>query len=256
MLDMGFWPSMRKIIKWTPENRQTLLFSATLDENVMRQVGSILHDPVYVEVARKGTAAETIDQYIMPVDSMQKADLLPAVLKEKGADRVLVFTRTKSRADAIAKRLHKAGYKVAAIHAGKTQAQRNRELESFRNGKVDVLIATDVLARGIDIPDISYVINYDVPQNPEDYVHRIGRTGRAGEEGFSLTFVGPDEISYLREIEYLMKKVIDEYDLPGFDYDDRRIVPSPDRPAVKKKALAFRGSRARRGGPRKGHRHF
>ena len=255
MLDMGFWPSMRKIISMLPHDRQTLLFSATLDQNVMSQVGSILHEPEYVEIARKGTTAETIDQFIMPVDAMQKPELLYAVLEEKGASRVLIFTRTKSRADATAKRLRRKGYKAAAIHADRTQAQRTRALEDFRNDRIDVLVATDVLARGIDIPEIDHVINYDVPRNPEDYVHRIGRTGRAGETGYSLTFVAPDEITPLRDIEYMLKKIIDVYDLPDFEYSDTRIVPSPDRPAEKKRAKVFSGSKRRRSSARHtGHR--
>jgi ATP-dependent RNA helicase RhlE len=259
MLDMGFWPSMRKIISFLPMKKgkpvQTLLFSATLDDNVVRSVSSILHDPVRIEIAPKNVAADTVEQYIMPVDAMQKLALLVAVLKERGADRVLVFTRTKGRADAVAKRLRKEGYKASAIHAGHTQAQRSKALDNFRDGRTQVLVATDVLARGIDIPDIDHVINYDVPDNPEDYVHRIGRTGRAGETGYSLTFVAQDEITPLREIEYLMHKVIDEYDLPGFDYNDARIVPSPTRSPERKKAMAFRGSRSRNRGPRPGRRH-
>ncbi len=256
MLDMGFWPSVRKIISWIPTERQTMLFSATIDKNVMTSVGSILHDPEFVEIARKGTTADTVDQYIMPVSHEQKPDLLNAVIEEKGGDRVLVFTRTKSRADSVSKRLRRKGYAAAAIHADRTQAQRNRALSDFRDGKVSILVATDVLARGIDVPDIDYVINYDVPTNAEDYVHRIGRTGRAGESGYSLTFVGPDEISALRDIEYLLKKVIDTYDIEGFDYRDARIVPSPTRSAEKKSRSVFNGSRRRRSnGPRKGVRH-
>jgi ATP-dependent RNA helicase RhlE len=253
MLDMGFWPSVRKIISWIPTERQTLLFSATIDKNVMTSVGSILHDPEFIEIAHKGTTADTVDQYIMPVSHEQKPDLLNAVVEAKGGDRVLVFTRTKSRADSVSKRLRRKGYAAAAIHADRTQAQRNRALSDFRDGKVSILVATDVLARGIDVPDIDYVVNYDVPTNAEDYVHRIGRTGRAGESGFSLTFVGPDEISALRDIEYLLKKVIDVYDVDGFDYRDVRIVPSPTRSAEKKPHSVFNGSRRRRSnGPRKG----
>lgn len=248
MLDMGFWPSVRKIVAQVTRRKQTLLFSATISSDVMTSAGSLLHNPEFIEIARKGTTAETIEQFIMPVEHTQKADLLQALLTEKKPERVLVFTRTKHRADSVAKRLGKQGFKTRAIHADRSQAQRERALEDFRKGKTDILVATDVLARGIDISDISQVINYDVPNNPEDYVHRIGRTGRAGESGYAITFVGPDEISDLREIEYLMKKIIPVYDLPDFPYRDGRIVPAPDRVAKKKMRSVYRSSnRGRRG---------
>ncbi len=251
MLDMGFLPAMRKIISFVPHERQTLLFSATIDENVMSAVGSLLKDPEYIEISRKGTTASTVEQKIMPVDHVQKPDLLIELLKERGPERVIVFTRTKHRADSVAKRLAKQGYKTSAIHADRSQSQRQKALEDFRMGKVDILVATDVLSRGIDISEVSHVINYDVPTNPEDYVHRIGRTGRAGETGYALTFVGPDEITALRDIEYLLEKLIDVYDIPGFAYRDSRIIPFEGRPTKKQSRSVFGGRRKSSGARRR-----
>lgn len=253
MLDMGFWPSVRKIVAQVPDERQTMLFSATLSSDVMTSVGSLLKEPKFVEIARKGTTAEGIEQYIMPVSRVQKAQLLTAMLKEKGADRIIVFTRTKSRADSCSKRLAKAGFKVQAIHADRSQSQRTHALNDFRAGKLQVLVATDVLARGIDISDVSHVYNYDVPNNPEDYVHRIGRTGRAGEEGYAITFVSPEEVGELREIEYLLKKVIPTFNLEDFDYDSDRIMPSETRSAKKQSRSVYRGKGRRTARSAYGH---
>ena len=252
MLDMGFWPSVRRILALLPKQRQNLLFSATLSEDVTNVVSRMLHDPAYVEIAVRGTTAEGIEQAIMPVEQSQKPDLLAAVIARRGADRVLVFTRTKQRADMVETILTRMGIKVAVMHADRAQKQRQVALEDFRAGKVEVLIATDIVARGIDISDITHVINYDVPENPEDYVHRIGRTGRAGAEGYALTFVGPDEIVALREIEYMLGKNLPVEDLEGFPYRDGRIIPFEGRPTTKKKRSVFGGkvSGSRRGSRR------
>jgi ATP-dependent RNA helicase RhlE len=252
MLDMGFWPSVRRILALLPAKRQNLLFSATLSEDVTNIVGRMLHDPAYVEIAVRGTTAEGIEQAIMPVEQSQKPELLAGVIGQRGADRVLVFTRTKQRADMLETILERMGIRVAVMHADRAQKQRQRALEDFRAGKNDVLIATDIVARGIDISDISHVINYDVPENPEDYVHRIGRTGRAGASGYALTFVGPDEIVTLREIEYMLGKNLPVEDLEGFPYRDGRIIPFEGRPTTKKKRSVFGGkvSGSRRGSRR------
>jgi len=241
MLDLGFWPSVRRILGFLPKQRQNLLFSATLSEEITSLVSKSLHDPAYVEIARKGTTAEGIEQAIMPVEQSQKPNLLAALLQERGADRVLVFTRTKSRADLVETILSRTGVRVAVMHADRSQSQRDSALERFREGKVDVLVATDIIARGIDISDITHVVNYDVPENPEDYVHRAGRTARAGATGWALTFVGPDEITQLREIEYLLGKILPVLDLPGFPYREGRIVPFEGRPAKRAKRAAFGG---------------
>ena len=243
MLDMGFWPDVKQIIDCLPQDRQTLLFSATIDDSVMKTIGGEVKDPKFVEIAHKGTAAETVEQFVIPVSQNQKTELLEYVLDEKGADRVIVFTRTKSRAEVLAERLNREGFSAEAIHGDRSQGQRSRALRMFREGRVGVLVATDVLARGIDVSDVDHVINYDVPMDPEDYIHRIGRTGRAGEEGFSITFVTNEELYDLYDIEYLMQKTVDEMELPEFDFDDRRPELDPDRdPTV----------RPRRGGKGRG----
>ena len=257
MLDMGFWPSVRKIVAAVPKERQTLLFSATLSKDILNQVHNLLREPEFVEVARKGETADTVQQFVMPVSQMQKSDLLQQLLEQKGGTRILIFTRTKRRADACARRLKKAGLHADSIHSDKTQSQRQRILDDFKAGKLDILVATDVLSRGIDVTEIDYVVNYDVPLDPEDYVHRIGRTGRAGLGGEAYTFVAVDEITAFREIEYFTKKIIDVYDLEGFEYTDDRIVPRADRSAERgksatgKRRMAFSGSRRRGSYPRR-----
>ena len=252
MLDMGFWPSVRRILAYLPAERQNLLFSATLSEDITNIVGRMLHDPAYIEIAHRGTTAEGVEQAMMPVEQSQKPELLAGVLQRRGADRVLVFTRTKARADMLETILVRMGIKVGVMHADRAQGARQAALEDFRAGKMEVLIATDIVARGIDISDISHVINYDVPENPEDYVHRIGRTGRAGASGYALTFVGPDEIVQMRGIEYMLGKLLPIEDLKDFPYREGRIIPFPGRPTEKKKRSVFGGkvSGSRRGSRR------
>ncbi len=208
MLDMGFLPSVRKIVERTPRNRQTLLFSATLSDDVLDHTRSLVDHPARVEIAPKGTAAETVEQYVLPVVHSAKNKVLEQVLHREGWERVIVFSRGKHRADSICRKLRKAGYSCAPIHGNRSQNQRERALRGFREGDIDILVATDVLARGIDIPDVSYVINLDVPGDAEDYIHRIGRTGRAGETGWALTFVTEDDYLELRDAEKLMGRVI------------------------------------------------
>ena len=217
MLDMGFWPAMRKIIGATPQNRQTLLFSATIDRTIMNTAGKLLHDPAMVEIAHKGETADTVEQYVMHVQQAVKPELLKGLMKERGHRRVIVFCRTRSRADATCRRLKKVGYSVEAIHSSRSQNQRRRALENFANGTTDVLVATDVLARGIDVEEVEYVVNYDLPTQPEDYVHRIGRTGRAGASGFAVSFVSPETADALRVIQKLLKRTIPELELENFD---------------------------------------
>ena len=183
MLDMGFLPAVRKIVAACPKQRQTLLFSATIDRSITNNVKSPLNDPATVEIAHKGETADTVEQYIIRTPQTVKAALLKAVLEEKGSDRVIVFARTRSRADSTCRRLKRAGYTVEAIHSDRSQNQRKRALERFANGEANIIVATDVLARGIDVSEVNYVINMDLPSQPEDYIHRIGRTGRAGRCG-------------------------------------------------------------------------
>ena len=243
MLDMGFLPSMRKIVAATPNNRQTMLFSATLDEGAIGGIRNLVHDPAVVEIAHKGTVAETIDQYALPVSLEAKNGLLAQVLKTEGPQRVIVFTRTKHRADSCCRRLRRAGISCAPIHGNRSQNQRERALASFRDGTCDVLVATDVLARGIDVSDVRYVINFDVPADPEDYIHRIGRTGRAGETGWALTFVTVNDADDLFAIERLMGKVVPPYE-PKAPLDTGEEPPALD-PSRSEDAPGRRGSKRR-----------
>ena len=186
----------------------------------MGSVGKLLHDPAMVEIAHKGETADTVEQFIVRAPQTLKPALLKAVLAEKGHERVIVFTRTRSRADATCRRLKKAGYTAEAIHSDRSQNQRRRALDNFMNGATDVLVATDVLARGIDVESVDHVINYDLPTVPEDYVHRIGRTGRAGEEGWAISFVSPETEDALRDIQKLIKREIPEMEISTFDEEE------------------------------------
>ncbi len=204
MLDMGFWPQVKRIVNACPSKRQTLLFSATIDDRVEKSAKTLLCNPAYVQVAHHGETADTVEQFTIEATQAIKPALLKAILEEKGADRVIVFVRTRHRADACARRLRRAGYNVEALHSDRTQAQRKRALESFSAGQVHILVATDVLARGIDVTEVDYVVNYDIPNVAEDYIHRIGRTGRAGMQGFAISLVSPDQKDWLRDIEKLI----------------------------------------------------
>ena len=250
MLDMGFWPSVRRIMHALPERHQTLLFSATIPPSIKSTIDAMLHEPAVVEISRVGETADTVEEHLCPVTQAQKPELLRALLDTGGAsgerpERVLVFCRTKHRVDDVSAMLKNAQVKVDVMHADRPQQARARALERFREGKVQVLVATDVMSRGIDVAGVDAVVNFDVPMDPEDYVHRIGRTGRAGATGHAYTFVAPDEISPLREIEYFTKKLVPVWDLPGFAYDAGRIVPQEGRSIKKPSRTMFSGSRAR-----------
>ena len=241
MLDMGFWPDVRRILAALPKKRQTMLFSATMAPEVMRVVQSALNDPVRVEVSPPNVPIDLIHQALYPVDASQKVDLMVALMKAHGDfDSTLVFCRTKSRSDAVARGLERAGVRTVTIHSDRTMEQRMKALEQFRAGKVRVLVATDVVSRGIDIEGISHVVNYDVPGNPEDYVHRIGRTARAGASGSAFTFVDIREFPELDAIEMLIDNEIPVENLEGFPYRERA-VPREGRLAARKKRKAFGG---------------
>lgn len=234
MLDMGFLPAIRTIVAATPEQRQTLLFSATLDESKVGSITDLVKTPARIEVAPVTSTADTVEQYALPVSLEAKNALLAQVLKKAGSERVIVFTRTKHRADACRRRLVKANITCAVIHGDRTQNQRERALRSFSAGEVDVLVATDVLARGIDIADVNYVVNFDVPEDPVDYIHRIGRTGRGGDVGWSLTFVTEQDFDEFNDIEALMGKTVDLYDTEGLELGENPVFIDPDRvPASK-----------------------
>ncbi|MCI7218060.1 DEAD/DEAH box helicase [Parafannyhessea umbonata] len=258
MLDMGFWPSVRRIVAALPRERQTLLFSATIPPSIKGTVDAMLKDPATVEIARVGQTADTVEEHLCPVTQGQKLQLLEALLKRYTPERVLVFCRTKTRVDEVAQMLRRGGFKCDLMHSGRNQSERERALRRFRSAEVQVLVATDVMSRGIDISGIDAVVNFDVPMDPEDYVHRIGRTGRAGHEGLAFTFVAPDEISPLREIEYFTRKLVPVWDLDGFEYDSARIVPNPGRSTSKPTRSLFNGSRARGRGIQGGRygRHY
>ena len=247
MLDMGFWPSVRRIMEQLPKAHQTLLFSATLPASITSTIDALLKDPERIEIARTGQTAATIEQHLCSVTQGQKPQLLKALIDsfDPAPERVLVFCRTKSRVDSIYKNLKAAGLKVDVMHADRPQKARARALERFRSGAIQVLVATDVMSRGIDIQGIDAVINFDVPLDPEDYVHRIGRTGRAGAAGQAFTFMGPDEVTPLREIEYFTKALIPSWDLPGFSYDVGRIMLQDSRSTTKTTRSMFSGSRSR-----------
>lgn len=245
MLDMGFWPQVRKIIADVPRDRQNLLFSATMSTDVLRVVQSTLNDPVHIEVAPAATPIEAIEQRVYPVGTQQKAQLLVHLIRENDLDRVIVFTRTKHRADRVAKVLHNNGIKSAAIHGDRSQSQRQSALESLKAGRCRVLVATDVVARGIDISDVSHVVNYDLPNTAEDYVHRIGRTARAGKSGTAVSLLAPEEHEMLRDIEVKIGAVLDCHDADGFEYVDHRLVPSEERTAKRAVRTVYSSSRTR-----------
>ena len=205
MLDMGFVRDVRKIIAALPRKRQSLLFSATMPTGVARLSDSILRNPVRVEVAPQSTPVANVQQRVYHVGSREKQTLLNEILKDQALSRVLIFTRTKHRANRVTQQLDKAGFRADVIHGNKSQGARQLALKRFRAGKVRVLVATDIAARGIDVEGITHVVNYDLPNEPESYVHRIGRTARAGAGGFAFSFCDPQERTHLRGIECLIR---------------------------------------------------
>lgn len=208
MLDMGFIDPIRKIVAKTPASRQSLMFSATMPNEIRKLADTILKNPVTVQVSPIASTVVTIDQSVYFVDKGAKPSLLVKYIKDNGITRALVFTRTKHGADKVAKYLDKAGIRAAALHGNKTQGQRRKAMEAFVSQRPPVMVATDIAARGLDIDNVSHVVNYDLPNIPESYVHRIGRTGRAGASGFAVSFCDPEERSYLRSIERLTKQQI------------------------------------------------
>ncbi|HMQ92913.1 DEAD/DEAH box helicase, partial [Amaricoccus sp.] len=217
MLDLGFIHALRRIVPLLPRRRQTLFFSATMPAAIAELAGSYLTDPARVAVTPAATTVDRIEQTAVFVDQSQKPALLALTLHEPSIDRALVFTRTKHGADRVVRQLGSAGIEAAAIHGNKSQPQRERALAAFRSGHCRVLVATDIAARGVDVPGVSHVINYEIPNVPEQYVHRIGRTARAGADGVALSFVAGDERPFLRDIEKLTRQTIRMSELPeGF----------------------------------------
>ncbi len=219
MLDMGFIHDIRKVLKLLPKNRQNLLFSATFSSDIKKLADGILTAPKLIEVARRNTASECVEQMIHPVDRERKRELLSHLIGTQNWQQVLVFTRTKHGANRLAKQLETDGIGSAAIHGNKSQAARTLALANFKNGKVRVLVATDIAARGLDIDQLPHVVNFELPNVPEDYVHRIGRTGRAGNEGQAMSLVCVDEHKLLRDIERLLKRDLPKTVISGYEPD-------------------------------------
>jgi ATP-dependent RNA helicase RhlE len=219
MLDMGFIRDIRRILALLPKQKQSLMFSATFSDDIRALATGLLHQPVSVEVARRNAPAEAVAQAVYRVDRDRKRDLLIHLINEHQWHQVLVFTRTKHGADALAERLCKARITAAALHGNKSQGQRIRALDDFKKLKINVLVATDIAARGIDIDELPHVVNYELPSVPEDYVHRIGRTGRAGASGEAVSLVCIDEHRLLRDIERLLKRDLEKRVVPGFEPD-------------------------------------
>ena len=216
MLDMGFIKDIEKIIKYLPKVKQTLLFSATFPNEIKSLANSILHKPKEVQIAERNTVADKVKHFVYPVDKDRKAALLGHLIKEENWYQVLVFTRTKRGANKLTKVLNEYGIKADAFHGNKSQGARTKALENFKSKKTQVLVATDIAARGIDISLLPQVVNYDLPYLPEDYIHRIGRTARAGQEGRAISLVSADEVKMLRAIEKLLKFTLPRNEIEGF----------------------------------------
>jgi ATP-dependent RNA helicase RhlE len=237
MLDMGFIEDVTRIVNYCPKDRQTLLFSATISDAIGRIAGWALRDPVTVDVRTGLGAADTVDHAIYPVDIFQKYDLLLSLLNKSGYKSVIVFTRTKRDADRIAEWIEGHGTPVATMHADRTQSERAAALAGFKSGKFSIMVATDIASRGLDIRGVTHVINYNVPEHAEDYVHRIGRTGRASAEGEAFTLYSPDEMHHLQQIEVLLGRGIERRKLEGFRYySEPQLTPGgPKAAAVSRK---------------------
>ncbi len=218
MLDMGFLPDVRRIVKHISTDRQTLLFSATLPPEIERLAAGVLREPQIVEIGARRSPAETVTHAVYPVAAEQKFDLLMALLERTNFDSALIFSRTKHGADRIAHRLKQEKHSVAVLHSNRTQRERVEALEGFKSGKYEIMVATDIAARGIDIAGVSHVINYDVPEHSEDYVHRIGRTGRAQKVGDAFTLMNGEELPSLQAIEQFIGQKIPRLKLDGFAY--------------------------------------
>jgi ATP-dependent RNA helicase RhlE len=218
MLDMGFLPDIRRILAALPKKRQTLFFSATMPAEIVRLSGEMLRDPAAINVERKSTPATGITQAVYPVGRELKSALLVELLRRNLIQEAIVFTRTKHRTNRLAEYLEQNGIATARIHGNRSQGQRTAALEGFRLRKHRILVATDIVARGIDVVDLSHVVNFDVPEDPDAYIHRVGRTARAEATGDAFTFVSPDEENDLRAIEKAVGKRLPRVTLPGFDY--------------------------------------
>ena len=242
MFDMGFIDDVREIVRAIPRKRQTLLFSATFSPRIRRLAEQIQNDPVVIEIGEQQNPIETVTQHVYPTQRDKKLDLLKTILEKEKMEMVLVFTATKDGADFVVRRLQHNGISAIEIHSNLSQRERQESFEGFKTGKYRVLVATDIAARGIDIEGISHVVNYDVPRYAEDYIHRIGRTGRADATGDAITFVGYEEEEFLSKIEDFIGKKFERKAYPGFNHGVVKL-QKPAAPSV--------GRRGRRRGPRK-----
>ena len=249
MLDMGFIHDIKKVLKMLPRDKQSLLFSATFSSSIKTLADNLLDNPTLIEVAKRNTSGSNISQVIHFVDKGRKKELLTHLIKRDNWHQVLVFTRTKHGANKLTQHLEIEGIKAAAIHGNKSQGARTKALADFKANAIQVLVATDIAARGIDIDQLPHVINFELPNVPEDYVHRIGRTGRAGNDGVALSLVCVDEHEFLRDIEKLIKKDIEKVIIPGYEIDPT-IKPEP-----KKKQGGNRGRGGRGNGGGQGRRN-
>jgi len=218
MLDMGFLPDVRRILEKCPRKRHTALFSATIPPQIETLIQWAMHDPETIEIGARRSPAETVKHVIYPVSDQQKTDLLLELLNRVKYESVIIFCRTKHGADRVATTLKRANHAVAVLHSNRTQKEREQALEGFRDGRFEVLVATDIAARGLDIADVSHVINYDVPQHPEDYIHRIGRTGRAEAKGDAFTIMIAEDAAHVYSIERFISQKIPRVKLENFDY--------------------------------------
>ena len=249
MLDMGFIHDIRKIIALLPKKRQTLMFSATFSQDIRKLAKSLVNNPVEISVSPRNTTVESIKQSVYPVDKKKKSALLAYLIKENNWSQVLVFTKTKHGANRLTKFLENKGISAVPIHGNKSQSARTKALDSFKKNKVQVLVATDIAARGIDINFLPHVVNFDLPHVSEDYVHRIGRTGRAGSDGEAVSLVSADEIKLLKDIEKLIKKVVPRTLIDGFepvhDVPDSKLDTRPIKPKKPKKQKTPRANHNR-----------
>ena len=239
MLDMGFIHDIKKIINLLPQQRQNLMFTATFSNPFRKLANELVENPIEISVTSDNETAANVDHYVHPVDKSRKAELLIELIETEQWKQALVFTRTKHGADRLTKQLLKVDIKAAAIHGNKTQNNRMKALDSFKNNRIKILVATDVAARGIDIPNMQQVINFDVPTVAKDYVHRIGRTGRAGKSGKAVSLVSADEFNLLQDIERLLKQTLKRHVIDGFEPDHS--IPVTNHEVAKKKVNNQRG---------------
>ncbi|MEW6983896.1 DEAD/DEAH box helicase [Colwelliaceae bacterium 6471] len=251
MLDLGFKDEIDNILKRAPKKRQTLLFSATFDDAIFKLSKTLLNDPELIEVSERNTAAAQVEQIVYTVDADRKRELISHLIGAKNWQRVLIFTRTKQAADALAKEMCKDGIKTQAIHGDKSQGAREKALAEFKEGKTRALVATDVAARGIDIIDLHYVINYELPYVAEDYIHRVGRTGRAGNSGTAISLMSPSEEWLLEAVEKVLDSRLLQQWLPGYEPDltkqvnAKRSSKGSSKQHARKKALGNERKRTR-----------